>query len=373
MVKEATTQAWLTEVTGTTPLTAAASPSRTSQASCLDPLSDPQWDAKLDAQDVPSFFATQSWARVLRDSYGFEPKYFTGRAGERFDGLLPVMEISSPLTGRRGVSLPFSDLCEPLAEDENSFRQLFAQVIAYGRARSWKYLEIRGGRRFLEGSPVYQRFYTHELSLLRDPQLMFAKLDSSVRRAIRKAEKNSVTVEMGTDLSAIKRFYSLQCRTRRKHGLPPQPFRFFESLQKHVLAPGHGMIFLARSGAAAIAASVFLRRGPQAIYKFGASDESCQHLRGNDVVMWEGIKHLASQGCTTLHLGRTSLANEGLRRFKLGWGARESMVDYFRFDLRQNAFVTGRDEAFGWYNKFFSLLPLSISRLIGGILYRHVG
>ena len=88
--------------------------------------------------------------------------------------------------------------------------------------------------------------------------------------------------------------------------------------------------------------------------------------------MWEGIKYYASKGFRTLHLSRTSLAHEGLRRFKLGWGAREHSMEYFKYDLRKSAFVTARDEAFGWYNRLFAALPLSLSRLLGAVLYRHV-
>jgi lipid II:glycine glycyltransferase (peptidoglycan interpeptide bridge formation enzyme) len=132
------------------------------------------------------------------------------------------------------------------------------------------------------------------------------------------------------------------------------------------------MIILARFGARAIAGSIFFHAGQQAIYKFGASDEAMLELRGNDLVMWAGIKYYASRGFRTLHLGRTSLTHEGLRRFKLGWGAREHSIEYFKYDLRQSAFIRDRDQAFGWYNRVFAALPLSLSRFLGAVLYRHV-
>jgi hypothetical protein len=72
-----------------------------------------------------------------------------------------------------------------------------------------------------------------------------------------------------------------------------------------------------------------------------------------------------------LHLGRTSLANAGLRRFKLAWGAREQIIEYVRYDLKLRAFVAGKDDAFGWHNRVFRLLPIGVLRLIGTLLYRH--
>lgn len=338
----------------------------------LSPNVDERWDRRLTANGGYSFFHATAWARVLQQTYGFQPNYFATLAGEHMDTLLPVMEVDSWLTGRRGVSLPFTDYCDPLAGDLTAFQQLFDQAVVYGRDRRWKYLELRGGKDFLAPALPSQRFYGHEISLVGDERQLFAALTSPVRRAIRKAEKQGVTVEILKDAKGVRQFYSLQCLTRRKHGLPPQPFKFFQNLQKYILAEGGGIIILARFGARTVAGSIFFHAGQQAFYKFGASDQAMLELRGNDLVMWEGIKYYASRGFRALHLGRTSLIHEGLRRFKLGWAAREHSIDYFKYDLRKSAFVRHCDEAFGWYNRIFAALPLSLSRFLGAVLYRHI-
>jgi len=115
-----------------------------------------------------------------------------------------------------------------------------------------------------------------------------------------------------------------------------------------------------------------LHFGRHAIYKFGASDEAQQQLRANNLVMWRAILHYASEGFADLDFGRTSLGNEGLRKFKLGWGARELAADYVRYDFRRSAYVPARDEAQGWHNQVFQALPLPLSRLAGSLLYRHI-
>jgi hypothetical protein len=121
-----------------------------------------------------------------------------------------------------------------------------------------------------------------------------------------------------------------------------------------------------------VAAAVFFHWGKKAIYKYGASDEAYQHLRANNLVMWEAIKRYARNGFDQLHFGRTSLINEGLRRFKLGWNTEETMIEYVRYDWKEGGFVTAKDEASGWYNRVFRVLPVSVSRLVGSLLYRHV-
>jgi hypothetical protein len=88
--------------------------------------------------------------------------------------------------------------------------------------------------------------------------------------------------------------------------------------------------------------------------------------------MWEAIKRCAGLGCASLHLGRTSLANPGLRQFKLGFGAREETIEYCKYDLRRQRFVKDIDRAEGWINGLFRLLPLPLFRMAGQALYPHL-
>ena len=48
------------------------------------------------------------------------------------------MEVKSVLTGLRGVSLPFTDYCDPIAKEDNQFEGLLDSVIEFGKRRRWK-------------------------------------------------------------------------------------------------------------------------------------------------------------------------------------------------------------------------------------------
>ena len=87
--------------------------------------------------------------------------------------------------------------------------------------------------------------------------------------------------------------------------------------------------------------------------------------------MWEAVKWLARKGATVLDLGKTSLTNEGLRRFKLNLGAVERSIEYVKFDLRANRFVVEADAVAGWHNRVFRTLPVFLSRRAGELLYKH--
>src|SRR5207302_7671352 len=72
-----------------------------------------------------------------------------------------------------------------------------------------------------------------------------------------------------------------------------------------------------------VAAGLFLGRGRTLVYKYGASDASAWHLKPNHLLYWSAIEWAAERGFQVLDLGKTELANAGLRRFKAGWGAEE--------------------------------------------------
>jgi hypothetical protein len=82
----------------------------------LNPLTIPDWDALVLNTPGTGFFHTSAWCRVLSESYGYKPVYFAEIEGDRFRTLVPMMEIDSFLTGKRGVSLPFTDYCDPIIE-----------------------------------------------------------------------------------------------------------------------------------------------------------------------------------------------------------------------------------------------------------------
>ena len=340
-------------------------------AVAMDPSGHPQWDSLLGPHPQSTIFHGSAWARVLQDTYGHRPLYIVRFEGSQLAGLLPVMETSSWLTGRRGVSLPFTDSC-PALQTGGEGRNLYQQAMDCGRQRRWKYLECRGNVSSWEGATPSVSFYGHAIDLAIGEEGLFNELDGALRRGVRKARQAGVRIGFDSGMESVRTFFALHCRTRRRHGLPPQPFGFFRNIQRHILAPGQGFIATARLGNQPLAAAVFFCHGRQALYKFGASDHAFQQLRPNNLLMWEAMRHCAQRGLARLDLGRTSLSNQGLQRFKLGLGAVEEEIRYARYDFSTSQFVQTPDRVQGWFNRFFAAMPLPLLRLCGAILYPHL-
>ena len=348
------------------------------QSEFVNPLTEPRWNSWILEHPDVTIFHTAQWARVLAECYGYRPQYAVFREAEKIVGILPIMEVRSLWTGRRGVSLPFSDECSPLMANGITLPSLIGEIRSFGMENKWDYLELRGcGDTALVGVQS-DDFVAHHLTLDSSEEVQFSKLRDSTRRNMQKAIREGVEVHHLQTRRAVDLFYSLHCKTRRRHGLPPQPVRFFDLIREILLETGLGFVSLARFEKQWIAGAVYFRFGSQSVYKFGASDPSFQHLRANNLLMWEAIRGLRNAGATKLSLGRTDTHDAGLLQFKRGWGGVEIRLPYHRVGLRTQSGgrkprIRNLDSAAGLSHQVVRRLPLSVLRLLGRVLYRHVG
>lgn len=340
-------------------------------AQILDPRSDSEWDADVLSHPEHTFFHSAAWADVLCRTYGHRCSYLRLTEAGKLLALVPLLAVESRVTGRRAVCLPFTDRCSPLEFSPCGRPAVRDQLAQMAHRQDWKYVELRGdlANAACEAPPT---FYGHTLDLTAGAEALLAGFDTSVRRAIRKAERSQLTVGVADTLASVEQFYRLHVRTRRRHGVPPQPFSFFSNIHEAAIKRGLGFVVHARLASRPIAGAIFLRFGTHAVYKFGASDERLQELRGNNLVMWEGIKQLVADGSHTLHFGRTDCHQDGLRRFKRAWGAREEPIFYSRFGGAKNAWVNVKKETAKGYERIFRSLPFAVNRLAGTFIYPHL-
>ena len=339
----------------------------------INPLEYEAWDDLLLSTPGYSFFQSSAWARVLFESYGYTPKYFSIINDGKLLVLIPIMEVNSFLTGRRGVSLPFTDYCQPILANGIPIQDLFEPIIENGKKSGWKSLELRSVSELLPSTPPSLTYLGHVLDLSRGEGQVFSNFRESTRRNVKKALREGVKIEIDQSLESVKEFYRLNCLTRKEHGLPPQPFYFFKKIYDHVILKNLGMVFLASLGQENVAGAIYFHFGEKAVFKYGASDKKFQHLRANNLVMWEAIKWYSQNGYKSLCFGRTEPENQGLIQFKSGWGTTEQPIHYYQYDLKKGSFVRGSSKVTGFHNKIFRNMPIPISNKIGSLLYKHVG
>ena len=83
----------------------------------VDPLRDDRWVDFVTKHPNASVFHTRQWLEALSRTYKYEPVAYTdSRQAEPLTNALLFCRVRSWVTGRRLVSLPFSDHCQPLVE-----------------------------------------------------------------------------------------------------------------------------------------------------------------------------------------------------------------------------------------------------------------
>lgn len=186
----------------------------------INPITLPHWNEKI--HDIPgaSIFHTSGWAKVLVDSYRYSPLYVSAFQDGQLTACLSMMEVNSFLTGKRGVCLPFTDKCPPIANQNRNFESLVEKAVTEARKRNWTYMEIRSGTPATSMDDSSETFTEHTLRLGEPSETLSRRFRSSTRRNIKKAQKLNVRIEFNSSLRSVRIFYQLNCITRKKHGLP---------------------------------------------------------------------------------------------------------------------------------------------------------
>ena len=340
----------------------------------INPITVNNWNEYILAFEDYSFFHTSEWAKVLNESYHFVPVYFTYSENDELLAIVPLMLVNSWLTGNRAVSLPFSDFCEPLLKDNSHFYNLSEDIINYSKKEKLKYIEFRSSKnRYPFETEHFRTDFRHILKLDKGETDLLKSFSENTRRNIKKANKEKVTLKLLNNDLGMKIFIDMNCETRKKHGLPPQPNIFFESILKNIINKGYGDIILAVKDETYIAGAIFFKLGKKLLYKFGASYSKYFELRGNHFVMWEAIKKYRAEGYEEFDFGRTEIEHEGLRRFKLGWNTNELSIFTTRYSIEKRKFLPVNLKTEGVHNHILNRSPVFMLKIIGNALYKHVG
>src|SRR5580704_13878709 len=160
----------------------------------INPLTDPRWPEFLGRQPRASVFHTPGWLEAVSRTYGYRPTVFTASGpddSELANGLV-LCRVQSWLTGRRFVSLPFSDHCEPLGANQEDLALLLSGIEERAMAENCKYVELRPTSGLLGIRSDWRTshgFYLHRLDLRPGATAVFGRFHRDcVRRKIRRAE-----------------------------------------------------------------------------------------------------------------------------------------------------------------------------------------
>jgi hypothetical protein len=328
----------------------------------------------VDCCGCSSVFHTPQWLETLQRTYGYEPVAFTDSPpGERLENGLLFCRVSSWITGRRLVSLPFSDHCEPLLKAPEKLLPILDKL---------KGLITREGRRYIElrvsdttpvavGFEKTEVFCSHTIDLRQECEKIFAGFHKNhVQRTIRKAERSGLTCEVGRSKPLLEACYALHKLTRLRHRAPVQPMSWFQNLLECL--GDRAAVHLARIDGKPAAAILTAVHKSTLVYKYGCSDATLNRYGGTSLLFWRAIQDAKGQGLVDFDLGRSDLDNEGLIAFKDHLGGRRTALNYYRYTGRPLGAASGHwTQMLG--KRVYALVPTPIRVTVGSTLYRHFG
>ncbi len=341
----------------------------------LNPLEDPRWEDLVQRDRRASVFHTTGWLKALFRVYGYQPVvYTTSPPGDTLRNGMVFCRVDSLLTGRRLVSLPFSDHCEPLVQSVEEQREILTFLHRLLEENEFRHVEIRPLSLDLTAEPRMQigAFYCfHELDLRPSREdLLRGCNKKSVQAKLRKAASGPLTVEEGWSDEILKKFYHLMVMTRRRHNLPPPPQEWFWNLA--ALLGDRLLVRVVSLSGQPVASILTLSHQTTLIYKYGCSDSRYHHLGGMPFLIWKAIETAKQHGFEKFDLGRSDFSNEGLIKFKDHFGAVWSVLNYARMSAQPASKVMdGSTKRFAKH--IFAHMPGRLLALSGRLLYRHIG
>jgi len=340
----------------------------------IDPLVDPRWAGLVESHPRASVFHSRNWLKTLKSVYGYEPVVITTCPPwlPLTNGLV-FCRINSWLTGRRLVSLPFSDHCDPLTDSPIELDEILSAVRRYVDEDGWKYVEIRPSRCAPSGDTKLTRSLTYCLHSIdvrnNGEELLYNFHKACVQRKIRRAEREKLRYEEGRSDTLLQDFYHLLVITRRRQFLPPQPLAWFRGL---VTAFGSDLkIRVVYKDQLPIAGIITVSHKQSMVYKYGGSDSRFHRFGGMQLLFWNAIREAKRNDFLEFDMGRSDVDNLGLIAFKEHWGANRAEISYWTYPHRP------QERPIAWQKQLLRAVALvapdAALRAVGNLLYQHIG
>ncbi|HEX6290421.1 MAG TPA: peptidoglycan bridge formation glycyltransferase FemA/FemB family protein [Herpetosiphonaceae bacterium] len=294
----------------------------------------------------------QSWAwGELKQQFGWQPLRVSVTDGA---AVAAAQVLIRPLYGLSVAYVPRGPL---FAADETLNYALLQTLQRIARRRRAAFLRLEPNmpetsdatkalhswlqvQRFVVAAPMQPRSSIH-LDLTPAPDALFAAFSKGHRADVRRAERNGVTVRVGTTDADLDTFYTIMQATGERQSFAIHARGYYQAALR--LFGDAARLLIAEHDGAALAAFLVFGWGREATYMYSGSTESGLKQGANHLLQWHAIQWARERGCTIYDLwgipdafGQMAHASSdeqarleqaakehplyGVYRFKKGWG-----------------------------------------------------
>jgi len=348
----------------------------------IDPITDPRWDAFVENHPYGWICHLSGWKKVLETSFPHMKGHYLALVDEsnEIKAGLPLYEVRSWLTGNRLVSIPFATLSDPLISSQDEFEALFNKAIHLSHHLGVSHIHIKTlhASRFIEEPRLSSDcFYvSHYLPLNGNPSEILKTFHlTAVRQPLRKLSATELKVHMGAGDDDLRTFYSLYGRTRKRLGLPSQPYGFFQALWNTFMPNGKLSLLLAELNGRPVAGHIYFKSNGRCSMEFEGWDRDVYHLTPNHFLIWEALKTACGEGYQLFDFGRTSPSDKGLMKFKERWGTELISLSEYYYPGEAGIKPSEKQDSsrYKFVRRLCNVAPDPMYQIISGFCYRHLG
>ena len=317
-----------------------------------------------------TFFHRIEWRDIIEDVFGHRTHYLLAERGGEIAGVLPLAQVKSLLFGHSLVSLPFAVYGGAAVIDESARASLHAAAVDLARQLKVDHLELRNRGVHEPGWQHQDLFVTFRKEIARDVEANMQAIPRKQRAMVRKGMQRCLISAIDT---GVHRFFDLYADNAHRHGTPPFPKRYFESLQREFGAACEVMTVVTAEGRPVSSVLSFYFRDEVLPYYAGDIVDA-RELAGNDFKYWELMRRASERGCRIFDYGR-SKRGAGSFDFKKNWGFVPQPLHY-EYKLLKGGGIPQNNPSNPKYRAVIGLwrrLPRPVVNALGPSIVRNLG
>jgi hypothetical protein len=292
-----------------------------------------EWD-EFAARYTDLIFYQSIWSQVLQKGFGGQLLYFCLKEGDKIVAGLPGVALRFGILRILYSSIPYGGLV-----GEPSYFQPFVKLLEREfRRRRIAQVRIVASPFSESYTPLSYRSISSKCTLLNlkrfDQERVWDGYRGDVRRAIRKAQKNGLSVKGTRSLRETEAFYRLYHSSMERKGAPAKyPTQWFAAIYDILIRQGKADILFAVKEGEPIAGVVLVRSSTSYHYLHNGSDEAHFENRPNDLIVDHIIQEGVREGKLVLDFMGSDPADLSLIRFKEKWGSQSVDLNTYIKDI----------------------------------------
>jgi FemAB-related protein (PEP-CTERM system-associated) len=333
----------------------------------------PLWDAFVKAHPFGSPFHLSNWQKTIQSTFGHKPLHIVAADSKgEVVGVLPLFLVRSRLFGRMLVSTPQAAYGGILASSEAITNQVLIRAQQLARELN---VEIPGITWFSqfdsERHAVCRRTFTLHFvrNSIAEPETNMLAIPRKTRAEVREGIKHGL--EFNADAIGTREFFNIYSHSVHNLGTPVFPRSLFQNGLKEFGA--ECKIFSVHWKDKLVAAVWTLFYKDEVVPYFGGSLREYNRLAANNFMYWMLMKYGCENGYKVFDFGR-SKKGTGSFDFKKRWGMTMTDLPYQYALVRQTSMpdTSPLNPKFSFGIQAWRKLPLSLTRVIGPVISRHV-